>query len=612
MKMNASTVTILGFVVASAAFCARGSGQQVSSISGVVHKPGGIPVSHAEVRIEGGGAALTTDSGEFGLLMTANLHVGMAAVFHVKNWVILKPCELKNGRTYLRDPRAEPIEFLVLALGDTRLKSAKASLSIIGCLLEEEASQFSEKPKPGGGPRSSLLNEQLPISEGRVENESRGADEKPYSGARGYLRKAEYHPLAFQHPSVPNEAAEATSEELLARRAKELGFSVEELKSAIDVWAKTVEDPYEKGLAALHELRYAEASRYISASIPSPPGAFIRRYVALGRAEYELGHYAGAEVDLRKVLAIHSDDPIVLNNLAVVLDAQAKYSEAEQLYKRALAIDEQTLGPKHPSVATDLNNLGAAFDFSGKYKEAESLLKRALAIDEKALGPNHPAVAIGLDNLGSLYDQQGRYREAEPLLKRALAIDEKAMGPNHPRVAWDLNDLGWLYSEQRQYNLAEPLLKRALAIDEQTLGPNHPTVARRLDSLGSLYSMQGRYNEAEPLYKRALAIDEKALGTDHPELATSLNNLGVLYYKQGRYSEAEPLYKRALAIREKAFGTEHVYVARTAERLAATLHKLGRSSEATAYDQQAAKIRAKLKAADPGQKLDRRRLPPRN
>src|SRR5258708_37674984 len=112
--------------------------QQATAISGIVHKLGGIPVSHVEVRIEGAGATLSSDSGEFLLSMTPNLHVGMAAVFHVKDWVVIKPCELKSGRNYLRDPSGEPIEFFVFARGDPRRKSQRTNGSIIRCLLSEK------------------------------------------------------------------------------------------------------------------------------------------------------------------------------------------------------------------------------------------------------------------------------------------------------------------------------------------------------------------------------------------------------------------------------------------------------------------------------------------
>ena len=65
--------------------------------------------------------------------------------------------------------------------------------------------------------------------------------------------------------------------------------------------------------------------------------------------------------------------PPVLNNLAALYDDQGKYSEAEPLYQRALAIREEALGPAHHDVATSLNNLALLYNNQGKYAKAEPL-----------------------------------------------------------------------------------------------------------------------------------------------------------------------------------------------------------------------------------------------
>jgi len=602
---------LAGFTLAPVVFCAAVSGQQALPIYGKVLRPGKTAVVGAEVRIEKGGATKTGNSGEFELPMPPSLRVGLASVFTITNYVILAPCELQRGRTYLRDPSMDPIEFLVLPLGDPKLKvtnllaGAKTDPVIrilLRCVIEEDqASEFAEKPKAGEKPRSSLPNEQQFYFPGQAEKSPIEANLRPTPHvSRPYLISAAYHSPLSQSVAGPSseklpKPADPSRDEFLAKKAKELGLSVEELKSAMDVWAKSAEDPYEKGLAALKELRYADASRYISASITSSQGDVLKKYVMLARAEYEQAHYAAAEAALRKVLAAHKDDALVLSLLGLVLLDQANYSEAEPLLKRALAIDEKALGPDHPGCATDLNNLGWLYREQGKYADAEPLFRRAIAIDEKALGPDHPDFATDLNNLGLLYYEQGKYADAEPLYKRALAIGEKALGPDHPTVAIRLNNLGSLYRDQGKYAEAEPLLQRALAIDEKALGPDHPKVATRLNNLGILYSQQGKYAEAEPLYKRALGIDEKALGPDHPAVAIRLNNLGSLYTRQGKYAEAEPLYKLALAIRIKKLGPDHPRVATTAENLADLLRKLGRNAEADVYAQQAAKIRAQKK-----------------
>ena len=60
-----------------------------------------------------------------------------------------------------------------------------------------------------------------------------------------------------------------------------------------------------------------------------------------------------------------------------------------------------------------------------KYAEAEPLYLRALAIDQEALGSDHSSVAFDLENIAHLYREQKRDAEAEPLEARAKAIREK-------------------------------------------------------------------------------------------------------------------------------------------------------------------------------------------
>jgi tetratricopeptide (TPR) repeat protein len=262
---------------------------------------------------------------------------------------------------------------------------------------------------------------------------------------------------------------------------------------------------------------------------------------------------------------------------------EGKYSEAEGLYKRALAIREQALGASHPDVGTTLNNLALVYRAQGKYGEAEGLLKHALVTREQALGASHPAVGQTLTNLANVYRDQGRYGEAEGPLKRALAITENAKGTNHPDVAWTLTNLALLYWRQGKYGDAEALHKRALAIREQVLGESHPGVADSLNYLALVYWTQGKYSEAEGLYKRALAILEKALGANHRDVGWTLNELALVYRDQGKYEEAEALFKRALTIREKALGASHAHVGQTISNLGLVYRDQGKHLEAEEF-----------------------------
>jgi CHAT domain-containing protein/Tfp pilus assembly protein PilF len=261
--------------------------------------------------------------------------------------------------------------------------------------------------------------------------------------------------------------------------------------------------------------------------------------------------------------ALGPQHPLVaqsLNNLASLYQVTGKYNQAEPLLQRAVRMTERVQGPQHPEVATMLVNLAELYREKGDYQQAEPLYQRALAIRERALGLHHPNVAQSLNNLAALYDEKGDYQRAEPFYQRALRIYEQAL-PHHPNVAITLGNLAELYRNKGDYQQAEPLLRRALALREQVLGPQHPAVATTLDSLATLYKTTGDYERAEPLYRRALAIREQALGPHHPRVAHSLDHLAGLYRAKGDDQQAEPLYQRALALTEQALGPHHPDVA---------------------------------------------------
>ena len=232
---------------------------------------------------------------------------------------------------------------------------------------------------------------------------------------------------------------------------------------------------------------------------------------------------------------------VALNSLALLLHDTNRLAEAEPLMRRALAIDEQSFGAEHPSVAIDLNNLAQLLKATNRLAEAESLMRRALAIREQSYGPEHPRVAIALNNLAVLLQDTDRLAEAEPLMRRAMAIDEQSYGPEHPRVAACLSNLAVLLNATDRLAEAEPLMRRTLAIDEQSYGPEHPDVALRLNNLAALLQDTNRLAEAEPLSRRALEIYvlfRPATGFEHPRLRAALGNyFGILVALE--LSEAE-------------------------------------------------------------------------
>ena len=119
---------------------------------------------------------------------------------------------------------------------------------------------------------------------------------------------------------------------------------------------------------------------------------------------------------------------------AEILDGLGRYCESEAIYRRALAVFEESFGPVHYEVAATLHNLGAVLVAQGNYKEAEENYRRALSIKERLLGADSPYVALTCSNLGSLLTVLGRRSESVPLLVSAIAILETRLTRAHPQL----------------------------------------------------------------------------------------------------------------------------------------------------------------------------------
>jgi tetratricopeptide (TPR) repeat protein len=204
-----------------------------------------------------------------------------------------------------------------------------------------------------------------------------------------------------------------------------------------------------------------------------------------------------------------------------------------------------------PAFATTIDNQVNLPMDTNLLAETERNYRRALAIDEKSLGPEHALVANRIIDLAVLLHKTNRLAEAEPLYRRALEINEKNLGSEHPMVAVALNNLAMLLLATNRFAEAEPLMRRALAIDERNLGPDDMSVAVRLNNLALLLQSTRRLAEAELLYQRALAIREKNFDPNHPSVGIALTNLALLLKATNRFAEAESLLRRASTLGQK-------------------------------------------------------------
>ncbi|XP_006902609.1 PREDICTED: nephrocystin-3 [Elephantulus edwardii] len=220
------------------------------------------------------------------------------------------------------------------------------------------------------------------------------------------------------------------------------------------------------------------------------------------------------------------------------------------LRRRALQLEELTLGKDTPENARTLNELGVLYYLQNNLDTADQFLRRSLEMRERLLGPDHPDCAQSLNNLAALCHERQQLGKAAELYERALDIRKRALAPDHPSLAYTVKHLAILYKKMGKLDKAVPLYELAVEIRQKSFGAKHPSVATALVNLAVLHSQMKKHIEALPLYERALKIYEDSLGRMHPRVGETLKNLAVLSYEEGDFEKATELYKRAMEIKD--------------------------------------------------------------
>ncbi len=130
-------------------------------------------------------------------------------------------------------------------------------------------------------------------------------------------------------------------------------------------------------------------------------------YYTRGIAHERTRDWPAAEADFRKALALHPDQPSVLNYLGY------SYLERKENYDEALAMIEKAVAER-PDDGAIVDSLGWALYRLGRYDEAVGHLEKAVEL--------MPVDAVVNDHLGDVYWAVGRKREAEFQWKRALSF----------------------------------------------------------------------------------------------------------------------------------------------------------------------------------------------
>ena len=109
------------------------------------------------------------------------------------------------------------------------------------------------------------------------------------------------------------------------------------------------------------------------------------------------------------------------SNAGLEAYSRGDYAQAEKLLSAALE-EAEKFGQADRRLARVLINLAGLYRTLGRYAEAEPVYERALAVTEQSFGPKHPTVAMVLENYALLLRITGRTADATEMEVRAKLI----------------------------------------------------------------------------------------------------------------------------------------------------------------------------------------------
>ena len=331
-----------------------------------------------------------------------------------------------------------------------------------------------------------------------------------------------------------------------------------------------------------------------------------------------------------------ADTATSLNNQGVQLYSQARYGEAEHVYRKVLDLPVESGTEAARVRAVTAGNLGTLLRVTGRYAEACRMLLESLTEMEGNSASAPVEVLRTLENLASSYQAMGDLTSAETYARKAVMYAEShAEIRQRERVNVKLLVAG-IHVDGRRFDQAEAelptllpeadevqtmivynslsaiALQRGVPADAERyarlvleraargLPKNHPLLAMVSNNLAQACRFQEKYLEAETYYREAIAQWETSIGPSHPDLAKGLSNLAAFYHERGRDAGAEALYLRAETIFDKALGPDSVLALVARNERADALRGQHRYAEAERVGSQSlAALEKRLPVEDP-------------
>ena len=222
-------------------------------------------------------------------------------------------------------------------------------------------------------------------------------------------------------------------------------------------------------------------------------------------------------------------------------------------WRKPVALAVALVLPMAAFSVTDADRIAVYRDFRAqfdarKYTEAQPLAERLVALTEEQYGAEELPLTNPLTNLATVHYKLGHYAAAIENYQRTLRILQAKSTLADKQQIRPLHGLGVSFLGARDAESAVVALKRAADLSRNTDGLFNINQVEFIDALIDAYEASGRYAEAEKESMYAMRVEEAAYGRSSIKLLARLDKLARWYEGARRYTSERNMYERSLAI----------------------------------------------------------------
>ena len=205
----------------------------------------------------------------------------------------------------------------------------------------------------------------------------------------------------------------------------------------------------------------------------------------LGTVYAKDGRYQEAEQQFRKALALSADDPLTNYNLSTTLYGQDKLKDSLTYAQKAYITAKSDSKMNSANKVSIVYNYALLLDESGRIDDSIPVYQEALKLDARHVR--------SLINLGNIFLESGDGSTALTFLMKAVALDPSNFEAN--------NNMGKAYLQQKDYRVAVDYFQTALKLDSN----NNDVRA----NLARAYASAEDYENAKTMYTEVIKADNR-------------------------------------------------------------------------------------------------------